>query len=247
MIFPIFSITIRSSMKKPIKKSRHKKPEVIYELDEANNRMVDAFNHHGLADYPYEKTMQLCRFYRLLMQQQNKENFTRLLKFRDIVIKHFVDCLIVPLEHYQLKFPLIDMGTGPGFPGIPLKIHYPDERIILVEGVKKRVNFLKEVRESLGLKNLDIIGRYVDEDFNFPIQSVITRAVAEITPTLKYTYNCLPEGGEVVFMKGPNVDEELEKAIPLVKGKFYLSDDITYTLPNTNHNRRLVVFKKGNQ
>ncbi len=232
-------------MTKPTKKSRHKKPEVIYELDEANNRLVDAFSHHGLEGYPYDKTMQLSRFYRLLMQQQNKENFTRLLKFRDIAIKHFVDCLIVPLEHYKLKFPLIDMGTGPGFPGIPLKIHFPDERIILVEGVKKRVNFLKEVRDKLDLKNLDIIGRYVDEDFNFPVQSVITRAVDAIIPTLKYTYNCLPDGGEVVFMKGPNVDHELEKAIPLVKDKFYLSDDITYNLPNTPHNRRLVVFKKG--
>ncbi len=231
-------------MTKPQKKSRHKKPEVIYELQEANSRLTDAFFHHGLADYPRDKTLQLCKFYRLLMQQQKKENFTRLLKFRDIAIKHFVDCLILPLELYTIKFPLMDMGTGPGFPGIPLKIHFPEEKIILVEGVKKRVDFLKEVREKLELQELNIIGRYVDENFNYPVNSVITRAVDEILPTLKHVYNCLPPDGEVIFMKGPGVDEELTKAIQLIKDKYTLHKDIPYTLPNTPHKRRLVIFKK---
>lgn len=226
--------------------SRHKKPVVIYPLEEACSRLADAFLHHGLSDYPYDKIKQLAKFYQLLMQQQKKENFTRLLKFRDIAIKHFVDCLIVPLEYYELKFPLIDMGTGPGFPGLPLKIHFPEERIILVEGVKKRIQFLKNVREEMNLKSLDIIGRYVDEDFAFPAQTVITRAVDDISNTLKYTYNCLPSDGEVVLMKGPNVDKELETAKQQFSGKFYLHKDIPYTLPNSPHKRRLIVFKKGN-
>ncbi len=231
-------------MAKDYKRSRHKKPTVIYSLEEACSRLADAFKHHGLEDYPYEKVKQLAHFYRILMLQQKDENFTRLLKFRDIAIKHFVDCLIVPLELYQIQFPLIDMGTGPGFPGIPLKIHYPDERIILVEGVRKRVQFLKNVREEMQLENLDIIGRYVDEDFSYPAQSIITRAVDDTRNTLKYTYNCLPIGGEVILMKGPNVDDELKVAKKEFDGKFELKKDIPYTLPNSPHQRRLVVFEK---
>jgi hypothetical protein len=89
------------------------------------------------------------------MENQEKENFTRLLKLNDIGIKHFIDCLIVT-ELTKLKFPLIDVGTGPGFPGIPLKILYPSERIILAEGVQRRVEFLKDVL----LKESFIKGQY---------------------------------------------------------------------------------------
>src|SRR6202453_464280 len=102
-----------------------------------------------------EMLEQLAKFYKFLMDYNKKYNLTRLKTFDEVAIKHFVDCLYV-LQHTDLPDPIIDMGTGAGFPGIPLKIAKPDIRIILVEGVQKKVEYLKELREHLGLKKLDI-------------------------------------------------------------------------------------------
>jgi len=88
----------------------------------------------------HEQRTKLAEFYRLLMLNQEKENFTRLLKLRDVAIKHFIDSIII-LKYTKLQFPLLDVGTGPGFPGIPLKIMFPNEKILLGEGVQRRVEF----------------------------------------------------------------------------------------------------------
>ncbi|MGZ3690583.1 MAG: 16S rRNA (guanine(527)-N(7))-methyltransferase RsmG, partial [Pseudobdellovibrio sp.] len=178
----------------------------------------------------------------LLMKNQEHQNFTRLLKLKDVAIKHFIDSLIVT-ELVDLKFPLIDVGTGPGLPGIPLKIRYPNEKILLGEGVQKRVEFLKTVREELKLENLDIIGRNINEYFVYPVQSVITRAVEDIPNTLRNVMSCLQEGGCVYFMKGPSVDPEIKMAEEL--REFYmLEQDIAYDLKHTENHRRLVVYRK---
>lgn len=222
---------------------RHKKPEKIYPLEEANDRLRDLFSNHEMGHITHEQRRKLAQFYRLLMENQQKENFTRLLKLHDVGLRHFVDCLIVN-DLTELKFPLLDMGTGPGFPGIPLKILHPDKKIILAEGVQRRVEFLKKVREELELPNLDIIGRNINPWFMYPVQGVITRAVEDVRNTLKNVLSCLQTGGRVYLMKGPNVDPELEIASNEV-GEFYkLVQDTAYSLPKTSHDRRLVVFEK---
>lgn len=223
-------------------KGKHKKPEQIFTANEANDRLADIFRNHDF-NCSHEERMKLARFYELLMKNQENRNFTRLLKLRDVAIKHFIDCLIIA-DLVELKFPLIDVGTGPGFPGIPLKIHYPEEKILLAEGVQKRVEFLKEVREDLKLENLDIIGRNINEHFVYPVNGVITRAVEDISNTLRNTISCLQEGGEVYFMKGPGVDPEIEAALKNFSEYYKLEKDIAYDLPKTENHRRLVVFKK---
>lgn len=223
--------------------SRHKKPDHIYPLEEASDRLRDIFENHGMGHITHTQRRQLAQYYRLLMENQQNENFTRLLKLTDIGIKHFVDCLIVP-ELTGLRFPLLDMGTGPGLPGIPLKILHPDKKIILAEGVQRRVEFLKKVREEMDLPNLDIIGRNINPFFMYPVQGVITRAVEDVRNTLKNVLSCLQTGGRVYLMKGPNVDPEMEVADQEV-GEFYkLVQDTAYTLPHTSHQRRLVVYEK---
>ena len=143
-----------------------------------------------------------------------------------------------------MQFPLLDLGTGPGFPGIPLKIRFPNEKILLAEGVQKRVEFLKTVRESLNLKNLDIFGRNINEHFVYPVNGVITRAVEDIPNTLKNVLSCLQMGGCVYFMKGPNVDPEI-KLIPSELFEYYqLEKDLAYDLKHTENHRRLIIFKK---
>lgn len=221
---------------------RHKRPEVIYSLEEANDRLADIFRNHDFGQITHEQRKKLAHFYQLLMETQGKENFTRLLKIKDIAIKHFIDCMIVA-RLTELTFPLMDVGTGPGFPGIPLKILYPEQKIILAEGVQRRVEFLKHVREQMDLKNLDIIGRNINPFFAYPVQGVITRAVEDVGNTLANVLTSLQTGGKVFLMKGPNVDPEIKAAKEL--SEFYaLEKDIAYTLPGTEDHRRLLVYKK---
>jgi len=224
-------------------KGTHKKPEVIYELNEANDRLADIFRNHGFDMVSHEQRLQLAQFYRLLMLNQEKENFTRLLKLRDIAIKHFIDSIII-LKYTKLQFPLLDVGTGPGFPGIPLKIMFPEEKILLGEGVQRRVEFLKHVREEMGLKNLDILGRNINKYCTYPVQGAITRAVEDISNTLGNVMSCLQVGGRVYFMKGPGVDPEITAAQKNWSEYYKLVDDVAYTLPNTPHERRLVIYEK---
>ncbi len=222
---------------------RHKKPEVIYELHEANDRLADIFHNHAFDLVNHEQRLQLAHFYRLLMLNQEKENFTRLLKLRDIAIKHFIDSLII-LKYTDLQFPLLDVGTGPGFPGIPLKILFPEKQILLGEGVQRRVEFLKQVRHELKLKNLDILGRNINPQCAYPIQGAITRAVEDIGNTLTNVMSGLQIGGRVYFMKGPGVDPEIMAAKKSHSEFYKLIQDQAYTLPNTPHDRRLVVYEK---
>lgn len=227
--------------------SAHRKPESIFPIEEANDRLRDLFEQQGLS-VSHAQRRKLAQFYVLLMEEQTRQNFTRLLTLREVGIKHFMDCSLVPVilaNHQQhLKFPLLDMGTGPGFPGVPLKILFPTERILLAEGVQKRVEFLKTVRDQLELTPLDIIGKNVTPEFVYPVASVITRAVEDVQNTLGNVINCLRPGGEVVLMKGPQVDPELRAALSKWKDHYKLKLDAPYQIGKTSHRRRLLVFEK---
>jgi 16S rRNA (guanine527-N7)-methyltransferase len=225
-------------------KGTHKVPDKIYSLEEANDRLFDLFKNHEFGFISHEQRRSLAHFYVLLMQQQTKENFTRLLNIKDIGMKHFIDSIIVA-KLTQLKFPLLDVGTGPGFPGIPLKIYFPNEKIILGEGVQKRVEFLKQVREEMKLPRLDIVGRNINTFFAYPVQGVITRAVEDIGNTLRNVMGCLQTGGRIYFMKGPGVDPEIALASKEDISQYYkLVEDHAYVLPKTDQNRRLLVYEK---
>jgi 16S rRNA (guanine527-N7)-methyltransferase len=177
------------------------------------------------------------------MAAQQKENFTRLTNLRDIGLKHFIDCLLVK-QLTELKFPLMDVGTGPGFPGIPLKIEFPEQTILLAEGVQRRVEFLKDVRDKMRLTNLPILGRNINTECFYPVNGVITRAVEDIRNSLGNIINSLQVGGRAYFMKGPGVEPEIPMALEAWSDYYKLVEDHHYTLPNTEQERRLVVFEK---
>lgn len=225
--------------------SQHRLPTESFGLDEADDRIYDVFRHHGFADVPHETRRRLTKFYLLLMKNQQDQNFTRLTSLRDVAIKHFIDSLM-PARLTELRFPLLDVGTGPGFPGLPLKILFPGETIGLAEGVQKRVEFLKRAREALGLdrRTLPIFGRNVNEDFRYPFAGVVTRAVEDARNTLRNVSGCLPIGGRVYLMKGPNCGPEIPAALEEMGRWYRLADDIAYSLPETPHERRLLVFEK---
>ena len=129
-----------SSPKRPKKPKRPR----VFTYHEANDRLQDLFYNHGYGErIGHSLRGQFTRFYLLLMEHQKRQNLTRLHSLKDIAIKHFIDSMMVN-KITPLKFPLLDMGTGPGFPGVPLKILLgPEKKIILAEGVQKRVRFLK--------------------------------------------------------------------------------------------------------
>lgn len=190
-----------------------------------------------------EMLNQFGEFYRFLMEYDKKYNLTRLKSFQQIAIKHFVDCIYVA-QLTDIPPTLMDMGTGAGFPGIPLKIILPETRIILAEGVQKKVEYLKELREHMNFEKLDIIGRNVTPDMHYPVDGVITRAVEVVTDTLRNTVNCLKPSGKVFLMKTPGIDEEIEKAEDEMGDIFELVQNTDYQLGQTTHQRKLLVYQK---
>jgi 16S rRNA (guanine527-N7)-methyltransferase len=190
-----------------------------------------------------EMLEQFAKFYKFLMEYNKKYNLTRLTTFEEVAIKHFVDCIYVA-QLTELPENILDLGTGAGFPGVPLKIISPETRVILAEGVQKKCDFLKELREHLGLKGLDIIGRNVDSKMQYPVKGVITRAVELTEATLKNVANCLQTNGRVLLMKTPGIDEEIEAAKISLGSLYELTDNIDYNLGSTSHQRKLLIYKK---
>lgn len=182
--------------------------------------------------------------YHLRLKARNAEiNLTRIRRFPDVVVKHFIDCALVG-QLTRLPSPLLDAGSGPGFPGVPLKILHPDVSVILCEGRRIRVAFLEEVQGCLRLPGLSILGQQLHPSYAEPVAGVVTRALEVIPKTLVRVRGCLGEGGRVIFMKGPNVDPELDEARSKLSDEYQLVEDHEYTLPLTDNGRRLVVFER---
>ena len=193
-----------------------------------------------------EKQYKQIWLYHTLLREKNAQyDLTRIYQFDNMVQKHYIDCILVAKWlHWKLPSPILDIGTGAGFPGIPLKIACPETSFILSEGRHRRIRFLKEVVEALGLEGVEIYEGKIYASFSRPVNGIITRALETIPKTLARVRNCLARGGEAIFMKGPRCDEEVAEASDLLGEAYSLSQDLRYTIPHTTHHRRLVVFRK---
>jgi len=187
---------------------------------------------------------QLWRYHQLLRQFDAELNLTRIHNFENMVVKLYADSILPSLQYPQLPSPLLDLGTGPGMPGIPLKIFRPDLHILLAESRQQRVDFLKTVVEALHLPGLEVIERGIAPDFDRPVAGVITRAVECIADTLARVSGCLEKDGLVLFMKGPRCDEEMERAARDFCDDYDLAEDIAYRIPHSPHRRRLVCYRR---
>jgi 16S rRNA (guanine(527)-N(7))-methyltransferase RsmG len=193
-----------------------------------------------------EKQYSQLWLYHTLLREKNAEyDLTRIYQFDNMVQKHYIDCILVAkLLNRDLPSPILDIGTGAGLPGIPLKIVSPKTTFILSEGRHRRIRFLKEVVEVLDLKGIEIHEGKIYASFNRPVKGIITRALESIPKTLVRVRNCLSPGGKAVFMKGPHCDEELKEALENLGEEYGLLQDIPYYIPHTPHRRRLIVFRK---
>jgi 16S rRNA (guanine(527)-N(7))-methyltransferase RsmG len=186
----------------------------------------------------------LWRYHTLLRARNEDRDLTRIVGFEPMVIKHYVDSMIAG-DLYPLPATLADIGTGAGFPGIPLAIRYPKVKFTLAEPRPRRVAFLNEVKRELGLENVQVFDHKVSSrSFRQPVAGVITRALELMEKTLARTGGCTGVGAKYLFLKGPNVDEELEVVGRRFAGEVKLVMDRAYTLAGTEHRRRLIVLER---
>jgi len=186
----------------------------------------------------------LWDYHNWLRNRNEDRELTRIINFEAVVVKHYIDCLIVG-DLYPLPSPLMDLGSGAGFPGIPLKIRYPEIEMVLAEPRPKKVAFLNEVIERLHLKGIKVFDhKVVSQSFTEPMAGVISRAVEEIPKTLLRCQGCSDKGTKIIFMKGPNADEEIKEAQARVGNIYSLVLDKAYSLPGTSHDRRLIVYER---
>lgn len=187
---------------------------------------------------------QLWQFDQLLRRRNQDRDLTRLIEFESVVVKHYIDSLYVG-ELIDLPSPLVDVGTGAGFPGIPLKIKHPEVELTLAEQRPRRIAFLQEAIRTLGLQRTTTFKqRVVSRSLTVPMRGVITRAVEPIDKTLLRSSGCTRQGSLVIFMKGPGVDEELAAARKRFECDYELQLDRAYVLPHSPHARRLLVFRR---
>lgn len=190
-----------------------------------------------------EQDAKLEQFYNLLIEWNKKINLTRITAKEEVYLKHFYDSLtiskVINLNNINT---LCDVGTGAGFPGIVLKIVYPNLNITLIDSLRKRVNYLNEIINELELKNIKAIHTR-GEDYHETFDLVTSRAVANIEKLVNYTMHLVKKSGIFVAMKG-DIEKELTKEVENKLSKKYKIMGIEkFNLPIENSNRSLVIIK----
>ena len=189
------------------------------------------------------------KYMQLLLKWNEKINLTAIVEPDEVKIKHFLDSLTV-LKYINDEDKVIDIGTGAGFPGIPLKIMKPDTKITLLDSLNKRINFLNIVIEELGLKNIEAIHGRAEEFarnklYREKYDIAVSRAVANLSTLTEYMLPFVKVGGRCICMKGANVKEELDKAknaIQELGGKIEKIDN--FCLSNNDNGRNIIIIKK---
>lgn len=217
------------------------------------NRMATDLQFAGI-ELDSKSIDRLWRFHQILRHKNQDLNLTRLYNFDTMVRKHYVDCLLVAqlLAKHKIEIvsgPIMDLGSGGGFPGIPISILWPNTPVYLVEGRENRCAYLQETVAELGLHQVSVYWSKLNSKVSIGVNTVITRAVESMTDTVGRISASLAENGYLIFMKGPNCDQEIElMKTGHCQTEYNFIADIHYKLPDesgqSNDRRRLVVFQR---
>ena len=195
-----------------------------------------------------DKIDQFNKYMKLLIEWNERINLTAIINPEDIILKHFIDSLTI-LKYINNEDKVIDIGTGAGFPGLPLKIANSKIQIYLADSLNKRINFLNTVIKSLSLNNIYTIHTRIedlgkDNKYREKFNIVTSRAVASFNVLLEYMLPLLKIGGRCICMKGSNIEEidGSKKALEILGGEIEKIE--TLELPSSDIKRNIIIVKK---
>lgn len=198
-----------------------------------------------------QQIQQFLTYYEMLVEWNEVMNLTAITEYDDVMKKHFVDSVsLIKAFDVSKEATVIDVGTGAGFPGLALKIAYPNLQVTLLDSLNKRINFLNEVIEKLQLTGVDTVhGRA--EDFAKPgklrekYDLCVSRAVANLSTLSEYCLPFVKVGGQFISYKSEKITEEMtaaENAIRILGGK--VINQVEFQLPESDIYRNLFVIEK---
>lgn len=213
------------------------------------NDLASLASKQGIS-LPADATIRFARYYELLVEVNKKVNLTRITQPREVMIKHFLDSLELLAWCPSVGGTLLDMGSGAGFPGIPLKIARPDLPVVLLESSRKKADFLKSAVALLELAGVKVLQARAEDlarrdEYRDSFALVVSRAVARLPVLLEL---CLPltlPGGIFVAYKGPEAEKEAAEAgRALMELRARLNGLYRYSLPEDFGERTLLFFAK---
>ncbi len=202
-------------------------------------------------EYSESQIEKLLKYYEMLIEKNKVMNLTAITEFDEVVEKHFIDSLsIVRVIDMEIVHSIIDIGTGAGFPGIPVKIMFPHIKVTLVDSLNKRVNFLNEVIENIELRDIEAYhGRAEDygrdKKFREKYDLCVSRAVANLASLSEYCMPFVKPDGYFISYKAGECEDEIDNsknAIKILSGKIEKVEK--FSLPDSEISRSFIKIKK---
>ena len=227
------------------------KKGIKMDIKEFSDLMIDYGKEINIV-FTEEQLQKFYQYMNLLIEWNEKINLTAIIEPKEIILKHFIDSLTI-MKYIEQDKSVIDIGTGAGFPGIPIKIVRPDLKVTLLDSLNKRINFLNEVIKQLELENINAVHARIEEyaknkQYREKYEVATSRAVANLTTLSEYMLPMVKIKGMAICMKGSEVSEEISKSknsIKILGGKITKIEE--FTLPKSEYKRNLILIEKTNQ